>query len=40
MSSRYVLTRWEPEQPEFWKTEGHRIAQRNLWLKSLDRHYL
>ena len=32
MSSRYVLTRWEPEQPEFWKTEGHRIAQRNLWL--------
>ena len=30
MSSRYLLTRWEPEQQEFWKTEGRRIAQRNL----------
>ena len=32
MSSRYVLTRWEPEQPDFWKAEGQRVAQRNLWI--------
>lgn len=32
MSSRYVLTRWEPEQPAFWKSQGERIAQRNLWI--------
>ncbi len=32
MSSHYVLTRWEPEKPEFWKSEGKRIAQRNLWI--------
>ncbi|MDO9025534.1 NarK family nitrate/nitrite MFS transporter [Zwartia sp.] len=30
MSSHYVLKRWEPEQPEFWKSEGKRIANRNL----------
>jgi len=30
MSSHYVLKRWEPEQPEFWKSEGKRIATRNL----------
>ena len=30
MSSHYVLTRWEPEKAEFWKSEGKRIAQRNL----------
>jgi hypothetical protein len=32
MSSRYVLTRWEPEQPAFWRSQGKRIAQRNLWI--------
>ena len=30
MSSRYLLTRWEPENPEFWKKEGRSIANRNL----------
>ena len=32
MSSHYVLTRWEPEKAEFWKSEGKRIAHRNLWI--------
>lgn len=32
MSSPYVLTRWEPEQPAFWKEQGERIARRNLWI--------
>ena len=32
MSSRYALTRWEPEQPAFWQSKGERIAQRNLWI--------
>ena len=32
MSSHYVLTRWEPEKAEFWKSEGKRIALRNLWI--------
>ena len=32
MSSHYVLHRWEPEKAEFWKSEGKRIALRNLWI--------
>ena len=32
MSSQYVLTQWEPEKAEFWKSKGKRIAQRNLWI--------
>ncbi len=32
MSSHYVLTQWEPEKAEFWKSKGKRIAQRNLWI--------
>ncbi|MEJ7137987.1 NarK family nitrate/nitrite MFS transporter [Amphibiibacter pelophylacis] len=27
-----VLTRWEPENPAFWKESGARVASRNLWL--------
>ena len=32
MSSHYVLTQWEPEKADFWKSKGKRIAQRNLWI--------
>ena len=32
MSSHYVLTQWEPEKAEFWKSKGKSIAQRNLWI--------
>ena len=32
MSSSYVLTRWEPENQNFWRTTGARIANRNLWI--------
>ncbi len=28
----HVLTRWEPENPDFWQKEGQRIANRNLML--------
>ena len=30
--SSTVLTRWEPESPAFWQSEGQRIAYRNLWI--------
>lgn len=30
MSTPYVLKRWEPEQPDFWRTEGSKIANKNL----------
>lgn len=32
MSTPYVLKRWEPEQPEFWREQGSRIAYRNLMI--------
>ncbi|MGG4775945.1 NarK family nitrate/nitrite MFS transporter [Alcaligenaceae bacterium 429] len=28
----YVLKRWTPEDEAFWKSTGHRIARRNLWI--------
>jgi len=28
----HVLTRWDPEDPVFWETQGRRIASRNLWI--------
>ncbi|WP_285764961.1 nitrate/nitrite transporter [Biformimicrobium ophioploci] len=27
-----VLTDWRPEEPEFWRDTGHKIARRNLWI--------
>ncbi len=27
-----VLTRWEPENATFWRSQGERIAYRNLWI--------
>lgn len=30
--SRFVLTDWRPEDPEFWEHTGKRIASRNLWI--------
>ncbi|AYD65024.1 NarK family nitrate/nitrite MFS transporter [Achromobacter sp. B7] len=30
--STQVLTRWEPENPGFWKQTGARVANRNLWI--------
>jgi len=27
-----VLTRWDPEDPVFWETQGRDIANRNLWI--------
>lgn len=32
MSSKRVLTRWEPEGSDFWKRVGKRVAARNLWV--------
>ncbi len=28
----HVLTRWEPEVPAFWQSEGRAVARRNLWI--------
>lgn len=28
----YVLDRWEPEEKNFWQSEGKSIANRNLWI--------
>ena len=30
MSTPYVLKHWEPEQHDFWRTEGSKIANKNL----------
>ncbi|WP_404924654.1 nitrate/nitrite transporter [Nisaea sediminum] len=27
-----LITDWRPEEPDFWKTTGNKIAQRNLWI--------
>jgi NNP family nitrate/nitrite transporter-like MFS transporter len=27
-----VIEDWRPEDPDFWKTTGRRIARRNLWI--------
>jgi len=31
-ASGRALTDWRPEDPEFWKTTGKSIANRNLWI--------
>lgn len=31
-SGRHVLTDWRPEDPDFWKSTGKRVATRNLWI--------
>ena len=31
-TGRHVLTRWLPEDPQFWQAEGKRLASRNLWI--------
>ncbi len=30
--SKFVLTEWHPEDATFWKTQGRKIARRNLWI--------
>lgn len=30
--SGHTLTDWRPEDPQEWKTRGHAIATRNLWI--------
>ncbi|NIF84831.1 NarK family nitrate/nitrite MFS transporter [Comamonas sp. Tr-654] len=30
--STQVLSRWEPDNPGFWKQTGARVANRNLWI--------
>ncbi|WP_420397270.1 NarK family nitrate/nitrite MFS transporter [Nioella sp.] len=31
-NSGHLLTDWRPEDPQFWESEGKRIATRNLWI--------
>lgn len=28
----HIITRWEPENAQFWQESGKRIASRNLWI--------
>ncbi|NMM27122.1 MAG: NarK family nitrate/nitrite MFS transporter [Glaciimonas sp.] len=30
--STHVIDRWEPEEKDFWKSQGSAIANRNLWI--------
>jgi NNP family nitrate/nitrite transporter-like MFS transporter len=30
--SRLTLVRWDPEDRQFWESEGKRVATRNLWI--------
>ena len=32
VNSGHLLTDWRPEDPQFWESEGKRIATRNLWI--------
>jgi NNP family nitrate/nitrite transporter-like MFS transporter len=32
------IEHWEPEDPEFWKQTGERVATRNLWFSILTEH--
>jgi MFS transporter, NNP family, nitrate/nitrite transporter len=35
MSASHLITRWNPEDATFWRLEGRRVAERNLWLSTL-----
>lgn len=28
----HLITDWHPEDPQFWRTQGRRVARRNLWI--------
>ncbi|MEH2921510.1 NarK family nitrate/nitrite MFS transporter [Samsonia erythrinae] len=32
ISQSSLISRWNPEDPQFWQSGGQRIAQRNLWI--------
>ncbi|WP_192457035.1 NarK family nitrate/nitrite MFS transporter [Musicola keenii] len=32
VSRETVIREWHPEVPQFWQSQGRRIAQRNLWI--------
>ncbi|MCZ8107238.1 MAG: MFS transporter [Burkholderiales bacterium] len=32
LRARGAIADWRPEDPTFWKTQGHAIARRNLWI--------
>lgn len=32
MEKKHVLKVWKPEEDSFWRSEGQKIARRNLWL--------
>jgi NNP family nitrate/nitrite transporter-like MFS transporter len=32
MHATPAITHWNPEDPGFWRTQGERVARRNLWL--------
>jgi NNP family nitrate/nitrite transporter-like MFS transporter len=32
MSTKYLLTQWEPENTQFWESTGEQVAIRNLWI--------
>ncbi|WP_096704685.1 NarK family nitrate/nitrite MFS transporter [Magnetospirillum sp. 15-1] len=29
---RHVLTNWTPEDPDYWESQGRKVAMRNLWI--------
>ncbi|OZV82295.1 MFS transporter [Micromonospora echinospora] len=35
---RHRLDDWRPEDPEFWRTTGARVARRNLWVSIFAEH--
>ncbi len=37
-SGRHWITRWEPEDPAFWRAHGRRIARRNLLTSVFAEH--
>jgi MFS transporter, NNP family, nitrate/nitrite transporter len=35
MSASHLITHWNPEDATFWRLQGRRVAERNLWLSTL-----
>jgi len=38
MSRTRAITTWDPEDAVFWRTQGHRIATRNMWTSVATEH--
>jgi nitrate/nitrite transporter NarK len=38
MSRAHAITRWDPEDTDFWQADGRRTARRNMWTSVFAEH--